>query len=362
VQPLSAVQAVTPAFEQTKQQLFKPFRFWHWGRLALVALVTGEFAGGGGGGGGGSARFPVPEPVETKDLAWLATSGPTWARIVEYLPLILLAIGLVIALGLLWLYVASVCRFILLDTVIKNRCELRAGWRRWQPQGKSYFLWSIALGLAVLAALLLTIGGPVFLAWQAGIFREPKQHLVLLILGGVVLFFLFIGLIVAGAVVALLAKDFAVPIMALENRGITDAWQRLLPMLATEKLSFAGYVLMKIVLAVGSAILFGILSLLALLLLLVPLGIGGLAIYLLAKGLGLVWNFVTIGAVAVLAVAILLFILLIVAFISVPAVVFFQSYPLNFFGSRYPVLAALGFPPPPPPAPATLQPTPEPAA
>ena len=54
--------------------------------------------------------------------------------------------------------------------------------------------------------------------------------------------------------------------------GVLDAWRRLLPMLAAEKMAFTGYVLMKIVLAIGSAIIFGIITFLTLIILLIPSG------------------------------------------------------------------------------------------
>ena len=55
--PLSAVDCIGPAFAQTKHQLFAPFRLQRWARLALVCLITGEFAGGGGG-PSGNFNFP----------------------------------------------------------------------------------------------------------------------------------------------------------------------------------------------------------------------------------------------------------------------------------------------------------------
>jgi ribose/xylose/arabinose/galactoside ABC-type transport system permease subunit len=177
----------------------------------------------------------------------------------------------------------------------------------------------------------------------------------------VVLFFLFLGLILIGAVIALLAKDFAIPLMAMENVGITDAWRRLLPMLAVEKLSYAGYVGMKILLAIASGIIFGLANLMAIILLLIPMGIAGLAGYFIAQGMGLEWNLGTITLVVLLAAAAFHVLLAVVCFISVPPMVFFQSYALHFFGSRYPALGELVFPPLPP-SPPPLSPTPAPAA
>ena len=73
------------------------------------------------------------------------------------------------------------------------------------------------------------------------------------------------------------------PIMAMEKVGVLDAWRRLLPMLAAEKMAFTGYVLMKIVLAMGSAIIFGIITFLTLIVLLIPLGIAAVIFSLAVK-------------------------------------------------------------------------------
>jgi hypothetical protein len=223
------------------------------------------------------------------------------------------------------------------------------GWHRWKVHGASYFLWVLSLAVAVPAVLLFLVGTPVFLAWRAHIFDHPKEHLALLILGGMGLLFLFLVVLFGVAVVALFAKDFVVPVMAMENLGVLDAWRCVLPMLGAEKMSYVGYVLMKIVLAVGSAIIFGIINLVALLLMLIPLGILGVAGYFLAKAAGLTWTLTTMSLAVILGGAVIFLIFYVIAFISAPAMVFFQSYALHFFGSRYPALGAVLFPPPPPP-------------
>jgi hypothetical protein len=347
---LSAVQAVTPAFEQTKHQLFKPFRFRHWLNLATVSLVTGEFIGGGGGGGGWhGGGYSPPHRRGGGDSLLVAFAHPSWERIKEFLPWILLGVAVLIVLFLLWLYAASVYRFILFDSVLYNRCELREGWHRWKVHGSSYFLWMLALAMAVPAVLLVLVGTPVFLAWRAHIFDHPKEHLALLILGGTGLMLLLLAVLLCTAVVGLFAKDFVVPVMAMENLGVLDGWRRVLPMLGDEKMSYAGYVLMKIVLAVGSAIIFGIINLVALLMMLIPIGILGVAAYFFAKAAGLTWTLATMSLVVIAGGAVVFLIFYVIAFISAPAMVFFQSYALHFFGSRYPALGAVLFPPPPPP-------------
>ncbi len=354
--PLSAVDAISPAFARTKRLLLQPFRFGFWARLGLVALVTGESLSGGWGGSGG---FNWPQGSGDDGDKFLLLADPSWERSLAYLPWVVLAgVAVVFALGLLWTYVASVFRFVLLDAVLNDRCRLGEGWRRWQPQGLSYFLWQIGFSAAMVASLAVLFGLPVLLAWRAGIFRQADQHIVLLVAGGVGLFFLFIAWVVLGALAALFTKDFVIPFMALEGLGVLAAWRRVLPLLRVEKMAYAGYVLMKIVLAVGSAVLFGIINVILFLVVFVLLGLVGAGLFLAGKAAGLTWDAYTIGAVVVLGVAVLAGLLYLLAFVFVPAMVFFQNYTLHFLGSRYPLLDSLLHPAPPAATPAAAAPTP----
>ncbi len=359
--PLSAVDAISPAFARTKRLLLQPFRFGFWVRLGLVALVTGESLSGGWGGSSGF-NFPFPRGSGDNGDKFLLLADPSWERALAYIPWIIAGGIAVFALGLLWTYVSSVFRFILLDAVLNDRCRLGEGWRRWQSQGFSYFLWQIVLSVAMIASLAVLFGLPVLLAWRAGIFRQADQHVGLLVAGGVGLFFLFIAWVVLGALVALFAKDFVIPFMALEGLGVLAAWRRVLPLLRVEKMAYAGYVLMKIVLAVGSAVLFGIINVILFLVVFVLLGLVGAGLFLAGKAAGLTWDAYTIGAVVVLGVAVLAGLLYLLAFVFVPAMVFFQSYTLHFLGSRYPLLDSLLHPPPPAAAPAAAAPAPSPAS
>jgi hypothetical protein len=343
--PLSAVDCIAPAFAQTKKQLFAPFRLGRWARLALVCLLTGEFAGGGGGGPSGNFTIPTSHGKGGKSL--LAVPHINWGEILPWLPWILAGLVLIFVIIFLWVYVASVYRFVLFDSVLYDRCELKGSWTRWEPCGRSYFYWNLAFSVIAWIVLSLLIGAPLLLAWRAGLFHHPSEHLMVLILGGAALLFLIFAFFVVGAVIGLFAKDFCVPIMAMEEVGVLNAWRRLLPMLAAEKMACAGYVLMKIVLAIGSAIIVGIATLLTLLVLLIPLGIAALIIFFGGKAMGLTFNAATISILVALVGIILAGLIYLIALINTAPMVFFQSYVLHFMGSRYPALGAVVFPPPP---------------
>ena len=342
--PLSAIDCIGPAFTQTKKQLFVPFRFTRWLRLAVVCMLTGEFAGGGGG-GGGNFNFPIPHDRGRKSLTALPHAD--WSKILPWLPWIVGSIVLLFLLLFVFIYVSSVYRFVLFDSVLNDRCEFKGSWKRWEQRGRSYFFWSLSVFFIFSVAFCLLLGVPLLIAWQLGLFDHPGGHVLALILGGVALFFSFMALAVVGAIISLFAKDFCVPIMAMEEAGVLAAWRRLIPMLKAEKMAFTGYVLMKIVLAIGSAIIVGMATLLILIVLLIPLGIAGVAIFFFGKAMGLTMSVATICILVVVGGILFLAFFYLLALLSTPSMVFFQSYVLHFIGSRYPPVGSVLFPPPP---------------
>jgi hypothetical protein len=286
---------------------------------------------------------------------------------VLYASLIALLIGLAAVLWILFLYMSSVMRFILFDSVITKRCDIRRAWARRHQIGLRYFVWQILFLLAMAIGLTLLIGIPAAFALAAGWLKDPRQHMVPLILGGMLLFFVVVGFVLLSLVVHVLTKDFVVPEMALENIGAFEGWQRLWPMLQSEKGSYAGYIGMKIIMALAAAVIIGIATFIVVLVLLIPVGGFGVVAVLIGKTAGLTWNLYTITLAVVVGCIVLAILFYIIALISVPTIVFFPAYSIYFFASRYPALDALLHPPPPaaaplvpPLAPLTFPPEPEP--
>ncbi|HEY2931495.1 MAG TPA: hypothetical protein VGK99_07085 [Acidobacteriota bacterium] len=345
--PKSAIDAIGPAFRQTQRQLFRPFRFGRWMRFSIIALATGEFASTGWGGSG--IRIPANRGERKIGMLFQSASDSNWGPDAGSLAVVGIAVLATIVLILAWMYVASVFRFILLESVLQDRCEIMQGWRRWRPQGGRYFVWMLALSGAVLAGLVVIIGAPVLIAWRAGVFDNPREHLVLLIAGGLTMLVVVGGLVLTTALLALLGKDFLVPVLALENLTLKQALKRLGSLIRAEKLHYAGYFAMRIVLSFGSAILFGIVDLIVLFITLVPVALAAFGIIAIAQAGGLSWNVLTISAAIVSGSVIITGLLWLLAFIYTPGLVFFQSYPLHFLSSRYPPLAELEAQAPVPP-------------
>jgi hypothetical protein len=157
------------------------------------------------------------------------------------------------------------------------------------------------------------------------------------------------GLVLALAVFQVFTKDFVVPQMALEDLTVGQAWSRLWMMMSAEKGGYAGYIGMKILLAIGAAIILGIVTVLLMLIILIPIAVVAVIVILAGNSAGLTWNPVTIATAIVLGSILFLALFVLGSLVSVPAVVFFPAYSMYFFAERYEQLRARLFPPVIPP-------------
>ena len=354
--PISAIDAIGPAFQHTKVQLLQPFRAAQWAKLALVGFLAGELSSGGCNGG----NFQMPSgPTGGHGSLGSTLPGMDPVLLAGLIALLILA-GLVF--WTLFAYVSSVMRFILFDSVVIKRCEIGRSWSRRHGDGLRYFVWQILFTLAMGVGLTLLIGIPAAFALAMGWLYHAKQHMVPLILGGMLVFFAVMGFIVLSLVVHVFTKDFVVPQMALEKISAIEAWRRLLHMLNADKSSYAGYIGLKIVMAIGASVVVGIATFIVLLIFLIPVGGFGVIAVMVGKTAGLTWNLYTITLAIVIGCIVLAVLLYVVSLISVPAIVFFPAYSIYFFASRYPPLDAYLHPQMPmvPPVPPLPPPLPEP--
>jgi hypothetical protein len=348
--PISAPDAIDPAFRHAKEQLFRPFRLGQWTRLALVGFLAGEL-GSSGGCNGFNYHVPANTQHPASQQAFLAGSWP--AQLANHTALftgIVLAVILIgFVLVVVFTYIGSVMRFILFDSVIAKECHIRAGWARRRGPGLRLFCWQIVFMLVSSAAILIVIGIPVVCAWAVGWFAHAREHVAELVLGGIGLLLVLFVLLLFFGVVQVMTRDFVVPQMALEDIGAVEGWRRLWVLLKAEKGGYAGYIGMKIVLAVGAAIAVTIVAVIALFVMLIPVGGAGVVAFLAAKAAGWTWNYYTIMAAVALGTIALAIIFFVLSLISVPVIVFFPAYSIYFFAQRYPPLASLLWPQPPAP-------------
>jgi len=340
--PISAVDTITLAFQHTKRQLVEPFRFGQWTRLAVVGLLAGEM--GSGGCNVPSSNFNLPhQPGSSRHFLEQGFPNIDPAILGGLIATLVIA-GLVFVIVMT--YVSSVMRFILFDSVLAKECHIRQGWGRRQGPGWKYFLWQLGFLLAVLAGMVVLLGIPAALAFASGWFTAPREHVLGLVLGGIMEFFLLLFFFLTAAVVHVLTKDFVVPQMALEGIGVIEGWRRLWPMMQAEKGGYAVYLLMKIVLAIGAGIIVGLASLILGLIVAIPTVALGIIAVLTGKTAGLTWNVFTITVAVVVGCVLFAAFFYLVSLIAVPAIVFFPAYAIYFFAARYQALSLVLYPPP----------------
>ncbi len=342
--PVSAIDCVGPAIEWTKRAMFRPFRWAKWWRIGLVGLVAGELQGGGCGGnvpGRGWNPGAAEHPFPTIDPAVIASI------------LAVLIVGGTV-LVLVHLYVSSVSRFMLFDAVTTGRYRLRENWSRWHSRGLRWFGFKLVFMLITGGAallLLLPFIGSIVAAKRAGMGAMVAAVLVLVPV-------FLVGALIA-SVLFVLAKDFAVPIIALEDEGVFRAFGRVLRMARARLGDFAAYIGVKILLTIAYSIVFGIAVFVIAIAALIPTVIIAVAAGVSGALLKDPVLLAILGTLAVLAIFLLLFV---IACLFAPAIFFFQAYVYTWFAQRYEPLWDLLYPAAPPaPAPiATAPPEPPP--
>ena len=279
--PASAADVIRIAFEHTKAQLLQPFRLGQWTRLAVTGILAGEL-----GGGGCTYRFPGRDHDGSQ--TFLAQGIPPVNILLVIAIVFLTLVGLMLIIALI--YVSSMMRFVLFDSVVARECHIRQFWNRRIQPGFRYFVWQLVFISAVVGIVVMLAGIAALVVFGFGWYRNPGQHLLPLILGGILFALVFAAFIVLAAVVHVLTKDFVVPQMALEDISAMEGWRRLWTMMDAEKTGYAAYVGLKILLSLGAIVALGIAFVIALLAMVVPVGAFGVMVFLIGRAMGLALN------------------------------------------------------------------------
>ena len=262
----SVTEPIVTAVQHTRRILFQPFKLPKWLRLGFCAFLAGIGQAGGTGAGTGRDGTGSDPEFGTFDLDGVR------AWVLENLPLIITVTSLVLVLlllmGILFTWLGSRGRFMLLDGVIRNHGAIAEPWREYRREGNSLFRFRFYLGLLSLGliAMILTLG--LLVAWPD---LESNQlsgsGLMAIVIGLLLLLVLLVGL----SVITLVLHDFVVPIMYLRRIPVQAAWREF-------RISFwhgnqgavVLYFLMRFVLNIAVGILSVVAILLSCLIALVP--------------------------------------------------------------------------------------------
>ena len=335
---ISAVDAVSPAIQRTRDLLFRPFNWGTYLKLGLIAIVTeglgSNFHSSSGGGHSSSHGPNVSTPFHF---------APEWIVVAVF------AILFAMILSLLVFYLITRLRFAFFHCLVHNTTEIRPGWWLYREQAMRFFWLSVAVGFCFLI-VVVAIALP-FISGGVRLFHESQQGgpfdwgLLLALVLPLIPIILLLAL--AGVVTDLILRDLVLPHYALDDASAGEAWSAVWHNIMAEKKQFFVYALLRVVLPfIASVGLFMILAIPGLAL----VGAGA------ALGIGLHSAFAdATGAAAVVGVLIQVF-FGVVAFgfavlasicLGGPLSTGVREYALIFYGGRYPALGNILYPPPP---------------
>ncbi|MBZ5637750.1 MAG: hypothetical protein LAO51_03220 [Acidobacteriia bacterium] len=232
------------ALDRMKRILFRPFEVETWIVLGFAAFLSA--LGEGGGGWNAVLRRSIMRR-ESEDL------GEATGRVLELLRnpiwvvVIVLAVCIVLALVVLFLWISSRAKFIFLDGVIHDRAAIVEPWKRFQRLGDSLFLWRLvfaAICIVLALLLVLPLALVVLSAFRGG--WLAARVLALVGLGAVI-----VALVLAVLFVEMLLGNFVVPVMYRDDLAATAAWGRFVPLLGSHFIRFLLYGLFLFVLTLG---------------------------------------------------------------------------------------------------------------
>jgi hypothetical protein len=329
---ISPAGAISWALDDTLGLLFRPFDVWRWAKLSLLCFFLG--------GGTPTAAFQWSLSALPGDFRLTVLVSRARQFVEQHSSLIFLLIVCALALGLCFLYLRSVFRFILVDALVKREVASRRAWSALRTLGESYFWWLVGtlVGLATAFSLMVIVAFPgLRAASTSGPGKLFATAFLVLTLSLIVLLGLAVALLI------MLTDDLVVPLMYADRLPLPSAWRKLWQKMRHDPAPFAVYILLRFLLSVGVSV--------AVLLFLVPLLVGVFsgaaivaAVVVLALhlvGLAWAWSLPTICLAFTGLVLLGAILVILLSAAGMPGQVFLQDFGLRFIAARSPSLETL---------------------
>ena len=267
---VSPVDALGEAFDHTRRQLF-PIRFERWLVLGLLAFLDqcgrSFHTGGGPGGHHGPLNVNVPPGLPEgphgpggladwmlRASAWLSAHAPLVVAVVLGSVLVMAVVAAIV----LWFNSRGV--FMYLDAVVSGRSDVGRPWRQHAAAASSYYGWSLGLSLAMLFTVLFAVGAVAWsaLALASGRLHETGGWLAAAAFSPILLLLLLALPLLALARVAL--RDFVAPLQLATGLACGGAARVLEGLVTQQPGAFVLYLLLKLIVVIGTGIVIAVLG------------------------------------------------------------------------------------------------------
>ena len=369
--PISAADAIAPAFRRARSILAVPFRLGFFLKICFFAALTES--------GFFSAVFSYP--VQGASAAaragghhlsnapsdnFLANAiGPLGALGAGVLLLLFAAALVLLVVWAIFLYLFCRLRLTILDLAIFREGGIRRAWRKYSRQAWRYFGLTILTMLVFLLVMAAVIGPfiPAFVRISRSM--DPAHPDPLALIGLMLpLFAAIVSLSILGVVVDAIIRDFLLPPMIVEDASIESSLRRFFRMLRHEPGQTALYLFLRILLSIVFAAVLSIVFLIPVAIVALVAVLIGIPLYhSLWQGGGQILFVLYVGVAG--SIVLLLYFLAVTVVFGVTSI-FKLCYAVIFYGARYPELNNLLDPPqaaqqselPPAPPPSDVPPIP----
>lgn len=309
------ILSIKLAYLKTKDVLFSPFRLKTY---LLYGLLSWLAIGSGGGGGNPLSGFNSPN----------IPSNPGGKQ--DAIVIVAIAIGVIlIALSvvILFTWLNAHAQFILMESILKNKIDIKEYWNSKRPKGNSLFWWFVKIFFIVFLLILLCAGG------IAGFFIMGKSNNIsggLTCLATVLLGIVVAAILILFSIYTSIAIQIVVPSMLKMDNSIKvdEAYGILFPTIKKEWKAVIAYLFAIFMIAGAYSAFMFVIMLIAY----IPLSIFAVAIAtILAKTPALMITFIIIALLA----GVILTIFILSAIYPVLGV-FLTTFKLNFVGKILP--------------------------
>ncbi|MEM7601879.1 MAG: hypothetical protein AAF357_10750, partial [Verrucomicrobiota bacterium] len=245
--------------------LFRPFDIGKWFVLGFSAFLAAFLRGStgssfnfnspGGGGGSGSSTgedFPT-DPREFFEEAW--STALTWIADNQWVIWVsIVVIVVLIAIGIVLLWLGARGTFMFLDNIVHNRAQVSQPWTAYKREANSLFVWylifSIVVGLLGLLLLAATAAGVYFTADFSAETWVQSTPITIAVIGIVLL----IALGLTTSYITTLLLNAVVPVMYKHRLTAREGWTRFLALHRQRVWAFIGFFLWNALLNLAAAI------------------------------------------------------------------------------------------------------------
>lgn len=245
--PVEIVAPTSRAWHRMVSILFRPFDLAKWCVLGFTAWLATLMENSGS-----SFNGPSGDPNSQDIDEFFSEAGEFISSNLEWIiPLAVLIALVFIALFVVLTWVSSRGKFMFLDNVVHNRALVGFPWKLFRQQGNSLFRWRVWFAVISIPLVILIMAPSGWSIYQLSQSKGDASTWITIL---IVCSLLFMAVILILVVIGLFLEDFVVPLMYRHSLSTNEAWRMFLPVFKSRIGTFVLFILWRILLGMGGAI------------------------------------------------------------------------------------------------------------